>query len=269
MKTMEELATVQSELIKKFGDDVYVNAQENLKNLKSSKGLVLTVSFINSRLNEKTKEERFKRAGEAAKVVTATYARIKSVSTIWVGFVRQKTRMVVFHYSEGFDFYPFDRNAQPLLNGPEDTSAPKLETTANYFPKENVSNVFAYGIQLEGQPGKDGVTVLPRFTTTGDVNVKKGPPPKTVEFDFSSYSGTPRFQQTVPVTFIADAQLILQTKATFHGNDAQFCSVSVPYAAFRQMIAAKELTIKVDANEYSLTPIELDAMRKMDDYLTK
>ena len=251
--------TVRNELIKKFGEEVNVNVND------AENRLIVTVSFINSVLSEKTQEERYKRAAEAATVVKTHYARINNVSAIWVGFVRQETRMIVFHYSQGFDFFPFDKEAQPL-RAPETSTVP-LETTANYLPNENVSNVFAYGIQLEGEPGKDGVTLLPSLKTTGDANVKKGPAPKTVEFDFASYAGTPRFEETVPIVFIADGELLFQTTGTFHGNDAQFCYLPVPYTAFRKMIAADQLIIVVGAKKYSLTPIQMQAMRKMVDFI--
>lgn len=265
VKTIGELQVLHTELTKKFGDEVNVHVQE------SGPRLVLTVSFINSLLNEKTQPARFKRAAEAAKVVTTHYPRINSVSAIWVGFVRRQTRMLVFHRSEGLDFYPFDRNAQLIqpTDTTTNTSGVPLETSAHYSRDINQSNVFAYGIQLEGEPGKDGVTVLPNFKTTGDVNEKRGPPPKTVQFDFASYSATPRFEQVVPITFVADGNTVLQTKGTFHGNDAQFCYLPVPYAAFRKMITAKQVTIKLGDKQYRLTPSQFEALRKMSEYVTE
>jgi hypothetical protein len=264
-KGLGEVQSLHAELTKKFGDEVYVNVNQ------SGKALILTVSFINSPLNDKTQEERFKRAEEAALFIKTRYARINNVAAIWVGFVRRKTRLLVFHYTEGLTFYPFDKNGAWIR--PPEPDAPssgvKLEVVANYLPASNESNVFAYGIQLEGEPGKDGVTVLPNFKTKGDANVQKGPPPKTVEFDFASYSGKPRFAETVPITFTADEEVVLKTKGTFHGNDAQFCYLPVPYPAFRKMIDAKTLTIKVGAKEYTLTPFQFRALQKMDDYVTE
>jgi hypothetical protein len=265
VKTMGELQVLQAALAKQFGDEVAVNLNHTDKNV------VITVSFINSPLNEKTPEDRFKRAEETAKVVNARYARIKDVGVIWVGFVRQQTRMVVFHYTQTLNFYPFDRNGQPLQPPAETTSISevKLEVVANYLPKSNESNVLAYGIQLEGEPGQDGVTVLPSFKTTGDANAKRGKPPKTVEFDFASYSATPRFAETTPITFRADGKEVLQATGTFHGNDAQFCYLPVPYSAFRKMIDARSLVIKVGAKDYPLTPFQFAALRKMGDYVTE
>jgi hypothetical protein len=201
--------------------------------------------------------------------VKATYTGINNVSAIWIGFLRQRTRMLVFHYTEGLSYFPFDKNAEPLM--PPDPSAPEpsLETTATYHAARNQSDVFAYGIQLEGQPGKDGVTLVPNFKTTGDVNVKKGPPPKTIQFDFASYSRTPRFQQTAPITFIANDTTVLQTEGTFFGNDPQFCYLPVPYTAFRKVLAAKGLTIKLGDKTYRLTPRQFATLQELSKYVTE
>src|SRR3954453_10629702 len=72
-KSLGEVQSLHAQLTKKFGDEVYVNVNYTDKNV------VLTVSFINSALNEKTAEERFRRAEETAKVVNALYPRIKDV----------------------------------------------------------------------------------------------------------------------------------------------------------------------------------------------
>lgn len=262
-KTLGELQTLQAALAKKFGDEVVVNVSETDKNL------IVTVSFINSALNNKSVDERFKRATEAATVVTTNYARINNVGAIWVGFVRRTTRMLVFHYAEGLNFFPFDRTGQPLQPPPETAPGVRLEAVANYRSDINESDVGAYGIQLEGVPGKDGVTLLPHFNTSGDVNSQRGKPPKTVQFDFASYSSTPRFAENTQFTFIADGEEILKTKGTFHGNDAQFCYLQVPYPAFRKMIKAMSLAIKVGAKEYRLTPSQFGAVRKMGDYISE
>ncbi len=263
VKRLGPLQTVHTELTKKFGDQVHVNLNE------SGDTLVLSVSFINSALNDKPPEERFRRATEAAKLVKATYTGISNLSTIWIGFLRQRTRMLVFHYTEGLSYFSFDKNAEPLETPGPHIPEPALETIATYHELRNQSDVFAYGIQLEGQPGKDGVTLVPNFKTTGDVNAKKGPPPKTIQFDFASYSSTPRFQQTAPITLIANDTTVLQTEATFFGNDAQFCYLPVPYSAFRKMLAAKQLTIKVGDKTYRLTPRQFATLQELSKYVTE
>jgi hypothetical protein len=263
VKRLGSLQALQTGLTKKFGDQVHVNANE------TNGTLVLTVSFINSALNDKPPEERFKRATEAAKLVKATYTGINNVAALWVGFIRQRTRMLVFHYTEQLDYYPFDKNAQPIESSGAVTPETPLETTANYHALRNQSDVFAYGIQLEGQAGKDGVTLVPNFKTTGDVTVKKGPPPKTVQFDFASYSRTPRFAQNVKVTLFADDKPMLETDGTFFGSDPQFCYLPVPYSVFRKLLAAHQVTIKLGDKVYALTPRQFATLQEMTKYLTE
>lgn len=261
VKRLGELQTLHSDLTQKFGDQVHVNVNEN------GGGLVLTVSFVNSGLNEKSPEERFKRAVETAKVVKESYSGVNKLNVIWIGFLRQRTRMLVFHYTEGLNYYPFDKNAQPIESPATVTPEPPLETTANYHALRNQSDVFAYGIQLEGQAGKDGVTLVPNFKTTGDVNVKKGPPPKTVQFDFASYSRTPRFAQNARVTLFADDKPVLETEGTFFGSDPQFCYLPVPYSAFRKLLAAHQVTIKLGDKVYALTPRQFATLQEITSYL--
>ena len=111
------------------------------------------------------------------------------------------------------------------------------------------------------------MTLIPNFKTTGDVNVKKGPPPKTVQFDFASYASTPRFDQSVTITFVADDKSLLETQGTFFGNEAQFCYLPVPYPVFRKMLAAKQVTIKLGAKEYLLTPRQFATLQEMSKYV--
>ena len=261
-KELRDLQVLQNELQKKFGDETDVHLATGV-----NRG-TLYVSFINSSVNDWPEEAREKRAAEAAQFVKTRFSN-NQVSAILVSFLRRKTRLLVLHHTKTVGSYPFDKNGQPF--GPPEATLSRvaLETTANYSARGNRSDVFAYGIQLEGEPGKDGVTLLPNFHTTGDVNITKGPPPKTVQFDFASYSSTPRFKETEAITFVADGKRLLKTKGTFHGNDAQFCYLPVPYPAFRKMIDAKTLTIKVGAKEYTLTPFQFRALQKMGDYVTE
>ncbi|HXQ71580.1 MAG TPA: hypothetical protein VN844_13885, partial [Pyrinomonadaceae bacterium] len=76
-KTLGELQTFQAALTKKFGDTVYVNANGG--------GFeILTITFINSPLNDKSPADRIKRAEETAQFVKANYKLIRSVQEVWV-----------------------------------------------------------------------------------------------------------------------------------------------------------------------------------------
>ncbi|HKV35495.1 MAG TPA: hypothetical protein VJP89_14260 [Pyrinomonadaceae bacterium] len=264
---LNDLQLLRNELTKKFGDqtELYLPTGVN-------RG-TLYVSFINSAYNNFPHEVRSRRAAEAAQFVKTTFRQMDQVSTILVSFLRRKTQLIVFHHTQTVDSIPFAKDAnlmQPPTTTPSTTtSGVALETVANYMSEDDESNVFAYGIQLEGDPGADGVTVLPNYKTKGDLNVKKGRPPKTVQFDFASYSSTPRFEETESITFVTGGKPVFATKGTFHGNDTQFCYLPVPYPAFRKMIAARSLTIRVGAKEYSLTPRQFGVVQKMGEYITE
>src|SRR5262245_10356866 len=89
VRTWAGLTKVRAELIKKFGEkdvNVRVNTYQNQTNI--------SVVYANSPLNQKTTEERAKRAQETAEIVKQHYPSIKNVSEIWVGFMRVTTRMV-------------------------------------------------------------------------------------------------------------------------------------------------------------------------------
>ena len=89
-KTIGELQALRNALTNRFGDEVYVNLNG------ASQHLALTLTFINSALNDKSLQERATRAQAAANIVKTSYARAKNLEAIWVVFVRQKTTMVVF-----------------------------------------------------------------------------------------------------------------------------------------------------------------------------
>ena len=97
----------------------------------------------------------------------------------------------------------------------------------------------------------------------------KRPPPKTVSFNFASYAEKPRFEQTVPLTFLSDGKVVHKADGLFTGRDAQFCYLNVPYAAFRRMVSGKELVIKLGDKGYPLTPNQIEAMHAMTEYVTE
>ena len=96
-RTLGDLAVVRAELMKKFSEkdvNLRINNFQNRQNI--------LVTYVNSPLNQKTAEERARRAQETAEIVRQLYPSIKNVSEIWVGFMRVTTRMVIFHYSAEF-----------------------------------------------------------------------------------------------------------------------------------------------------------------------
>jgi hypothetical protein len=264
------LIVVRSQLVKKYGDEVNVT----VKGAGNRRSLIVT--YVNSQLNDTGADERAKRAQETAALVKLSYPGIKAVDTISVGFIRQTTRYVVFHYAEGISMFTFDNEARPRrapeeedynsVNGKLD-----LETRATYIDNAHESDVAVSGIQLEGRPGA-GLSLIPHFTVGGDANQFKSKPPKSVAFDFASYSKEEKFQGEVIVKFLVDRNVVLQTKGIFTSwkssdNIAQFCYLKVPYKAFQRMTAGESLTIKVDEKEYELTIEELNALQRMGVYV--
>lgn len=85
-KTLGDLAMIRAELIKKFSE-ADVNLRVNTFQNRTS----ISVIYVNSPLNQKTTEERARRAQETAEIVRQLYPSIKNISEIWVGFMRVTT----------------------------------------------------------------------------------------------------------------------------------------------------------------------------------
>lgn len=265
IKSYHELMAVENALTKKFGEEVSVNAND-----AHDYGIMMMVWFVNSPLNDGSVQQRRARAAEAAQVVKETYPRMQNVRELWVGFLRNKTRFAVFHHNQIVAMHGFSKDASPLPGRNDDREQPPedIRVTTNYDPTNNWSDISVSGIQLEGKPGGLGVTALPYFILAGDARGgKKLPPPKIVEFNFASYAAKPTFKQTVPITFVADGKVVLETEGDFMGHETQFCYLKIPYSAFNSMVSGKELTIKLGDKEYHLTPSQLGAIRHMTDYV--
>ncbi len=267
VKTYSDLMAVQSELTKIFGGEVNVNVRDG-----GDYGVMIGVYFINSPLNDRAEEARQAQATQAAHIVKASYPRMQKVRELWVGFIRKKTRFVVFHHNQIVSMHGFDNNAAALPTPDNEvTFVPKtnLQVTPTYDSTNDLTDISVSGIQLEGEPGGLGVTLLPYFTVRGSVRQGTRPPPKSVELNFASYSEKPRFPQTVPITFVADGKVVHKTEGAFTGKDAQFCYLKVPYTAFRSIVGGKELLIKLGDEEFPLTPSQIRAMHAMTEYLTE
>jgi hypothetical protein len=269
-KTMGELMVVRHEIIKKFGDEANINVSE------FQNQITFSVTFINSSLNDRSSAEREKRAQETVEIVKTHYPKIQIVSSILISFSRQQTRLFVIHTFETVDLFVFDRNGKPLEYGNPTTSGVitpriELETKATYLENANQSDVAVSGIQLEGEPGS-GITLLPHFTVAGDVTKSKAPPPTFVTFDFASYSAEERFKEDITFRFLVDGKSAVKTTgkfSTMKPPDAtgQFCYLGFPYKAFQRMVSGESLTIQIGEMSYDLTSEQLDAMKKMTQFV--
>lgn len=264
VKSLSELQALRTTLTNTFGDEVSLHLSEGV-----NRG-TLTVTFINSPLNDSTRQQRALRAQEAAQIVSAHYERSNVVTMIAVMFLRRKSLFAVFHRSQNVDTFVFEKDGQPTeytaLYLPAPTTG--TEITVSHSTTDNATDVSSQStLQLDLEPGGYGMTVMPHFRLAGDARRRKSAPPEKVLFYFASYSKKPRFSESVRIEFIADGSPIMQTTAMFTGNDAQYCSLKISYSVFRKMATAKEATIKVGAREYPLTPKQLELLQKMDNYV--
>ena len=264
-KSLGELAMVRAELIKKFGEqDVNVRV-DTFQDLTS-----ISVVYVNSLLNQKTAEERAKRAQETAEIVRQNYPSIKNVREIWVGFMRVTTRLVLFHWSEMIDVLGFDNEARALRDHgdvPLDPSQPAV----NYLASQNKTDISG-SIQLEGTPEK-GVTVLPHFSVAGDVNKTTPRPPTEVSLDFAAFSDKPKFPNITKIVFLVDNKVVYLTEGQFSTSKiaadmySEFLYLKMPSAAFLKIASGNTVKIRLSEHEYTLTESNILQIQRMSDYL--
>ena len=262
-KDFANTKNLQGDLAKRFGDEVLVSVEQ------AGGRIALNVTFVNSPLNDKTRGDRALRAQETANVVQFRYPDVARLNAIWVVFVRERRTLVFIDERQSVDYYGFDNKGMRMSTstGPT-TSTSMLQTSTNYLKDEDETDIAVNGIQLDGTPGAKGVTVLPHFRVKGDLRSDRSEPPKTVMFDFASYSDHEEFQPNTPVAFIADGKPVIALSATFgvsksSGNVTEFLPVSVPYPKFREMLDAQHLSFGLGAKLYPLTPSQFDAMKQM------
>jgi predicted small secreted protein len=265
-KTLGDLATVRTELIKKFGEqdiNLRANTFQNQTNI--------SVVYVNSPLNQKRAEERAKRAQETAEIVRQRYPSIKNVSEIWVGFMRVTTRFVVFHWSEMLEAHGFDNEARALRDpgtAPLDPNQPIVR----YLAGQNKTDISSNGIQLEGTPEK-GVFVVPHFLVAGDVNKARPKPPDEVSLDFAAFSEKPKFPNLTKIVFLSDEKIVYQTEGQFSTSKiaddmySEFLYLKIPIAAFLKISSGSIVKIRLNKYEYTLTESQLLQIQQMSDYL--
>ena len=264
-KTLGALANVRAELIKKFGEED-VNLRVNTFQNRTS----ISVSFVNSPLNQKTREERAKRAQETAEIVRQHYPSIKNVSEIWVGFMRVTTRLALFHWSEVLDTHGFDNEARALRNPgipPSDPSQPVVR----YSESQNKTEISA-SIRLDGTAER-GVTVFPNFSVAGNVNKITPKPPDKVSLDFAAFSEKPKFPNVTKIVFLSDNKVAYVTEGQFStsksadGMYSEFLYLKVPTAAFLKITSGSTIRIRLNEHEYTLTENQILQIQRMSDYL--
>ena len=263
VKTLGELQALQNALTNKFGDETNVHLSEGV-----NRGM-LSVTFINSPLNNGSTQQRALRAQETARIVGTYYAGSTLVNSIVVVFLRRQTQFVVFHRAKTVDSFGFEKDGQPTMYTSPYLPGPVTNSgiTAGYSSEAGQTDISANTFQIDGETGGYGITILAHFILPGNATRKQSPPPEEVSFNISSYSKKPRFSGLVPVEIISDGKPVMQGKLEFSGKDAQYCNVKFSYSVFRRMIAGKDLAIKLGAKKYPLTPEQIALLRKMDAYV--
>ena len=265
-KTLGNLATVRAELIKKYGEQD-VNLRVNTFQNRTT----LSVVYVNSPLNQKSTEERAERAQETAEIVKQQYPSIKNVGEIWVGFMRAKTRLVIFHWSEMLAAYGFDNEARALRDrgiAPLDPSQPEVR----YSASQNKTEISSSGIQLEGTTEK-GVILVSHFSVAGNINKITPKPPDEVSLDFAAFSEKPKFPNITKLVFLSDNKIVYQTEGQFSTSKiagetyTEFLYLKVPAAVFREISSGNTVTIKLNTHEYKLTESQHLQIQRMSDYL--
>jgi len=265
-KTLGDLAMVRAELIKKFGEND-VNLRVNTLQNRTS----ISVIYVNSPLNQKTTEDRAKRAQETAEIVRQHYPSIKNVSEIWVGFMRVTTRMVIFHWSEMLEVRGFDSEARALRD-PDNVPLDPGEPLVHYSASQNKTDISSGGIQLEGTAEK-GVIVVPHFSVAGDVNKITPKPPDEVGLDFAAFSEKPKFPNVTKLVFLLDNKVVYLTEGQFSTSKiagdmySEFLYLKVPTAVFLKLSSGSKVKIKLNEHEYTLTENQIQQIQRMSDYL--
>jgi len=212
-----------------------------------------------------------KRAQETAEIVRQHYPSIKNVSEIWIGFMRVTTRLVVFHWSEMIEVRGFDNEARALRDPSVVPLNPSLPVI-RYLPSQNKTDISSDGIQLEGTPEK-GLTVVPHFSVTGDVNKTRPRPPNEVSLDFAAFSDKPKFPNITKIVFLVDNKVVYLTEAQFSTSKiagemySEFLYLKVPVAVFLKITSGNTLKIRLNEHEYTLTESQTLQIQRMSDYL--
>jgi hypothetical protein len=269
-KTLGNLAVVRAEIIKKCGEngvDIRANTTGSYK--------TISVTFVNSPLNERGIADRAKRAQETAEIVKTHYPDIKSVKQILVSFMRSQTKYLVFHWNVVLDFHGFDNDAKVLpefgqryTSGNEDPSSP----STIYLPNRDQTDIVSNGFQLDGTPQK-GLTLVPHFSVKGNINRVTPKPPTEVSLDFASFSDKQRFPDITKIVFSTDDKLAYETDAQFStsrladGSVNEFLYLKVPPSTFVKIADGDKVSVKLAKKEFLLTEQQLLMLKRMADFI--
>ena len=268
-------AKLRQQLIDKYHDpDVSIETS----------GAYLTITFVNSPLNQKDRMLRWQRARETAAFAVAHYPRI-GINNYWVGFIEYERRLILFYFSKHLDGYIFDRDGNPANTtnntyNPPDSEPPKPEeqgiASAKYNDRRNETDVSVSYIQLEGDLN-NGIAMTPHFTVQGNVNDRSQNvrPPAMVSAEFASYANKPLFTGNAKLEIDGDqgpiyagvAQLMQpEASGTVDSSTAQFLTAQIPYTKFVQVVNSGQVVIRLNNRRFGLSQDQIASLESMTGY---
>ncbi|HBB93760.1 MAG TPA: hypothetical protein DC054_00055 [Blastocatellia bacterium] len=263
---MTEAAKLRQDLMDKY--------QEKEVNVNLPSSVFLTISFVDSALNQEDADKRAARAQDAAKFVVKSLPSIGKIKTIWIMFVATERRWIVFHYHRSLNEYTFNNRGEPIATIRMNTSDDLLSPIVRFNPTSNETDISVTRVQLEGDLNH-GIALVPHFTASGnagDPNAKVMAPAFVV-FDFASYADRRIFSSDSDLEIISDGQTDFSGKAHLlspdlarASNNAQFLTAQIPFEQFAKMGAARSLKVKLNGRQFDVSPEAIAALRRMAAY---
>ena len=265
LRSLTELASLRAKLINEFHEQ---NINVTLHDT------TLWIAFINSPLNN-SPTERAARAQQTAIFVKNHYQSSNPVREVWVFFMFEETRFVVFHYYRTIASFGFNRNGDALVFGPPD---PKYIRESNdprhaevrYSRANDETDIQVTRVQLEGNLDR-GLALVPHFTVPGNALASgwKATSPGLVGLEFASYSDAKIYSESTVLAITSDGRMVysgvarLLSSSSDNGTTTEFLSQRITYDQFLQMARAGNVRIKLGAKSYQLSSDQLEGLRDM------
>jgi len=263
VKRLTEVAKLREDLMDKY--------QEKEVNVDLRNSGFLTISFVDSPLNQEDTDKRAFRAREAAKFVVKNFPSIARIQTIWIMFVASERRLIVFHYHRRLNEYAFNNRGELITTMGMNSSDDPLSPIVRFNPTSNETDISLTRIQLTGDLNH-GIALVPYFTAKGDARDPNGKvaAPAFVVFDFASYADRRIFSSDSDLEIVCDGKTdysgkahLLSPQNSSEGNNAQFLTAQIPFAQFAKMGEASSLKVKLDATQFDVSPEAIAALRRM------
>ena len=268
VKRLSETAKLRQDLMDKY--------QEKEVNVNLQNSVYLTITFVNSPLNQEDPGKRAARAQEVAKFAVKTFPSIGKIKNIWIGFVGLETHWIVFHSRRSLGQFIFNNRGEllNLSNGMNFEENP-LTPIVRFNPASNETDISLTRVQLEGDLNH-GIALVPHFTAGGNARDPNGDvkAPAFVVFDFASYADQKIFSSDSDLEIVCDGKTnftgkahLLLPNSVSEGGNAQFLTAQIPFEQFAKMGDARSLKVKLNARQFDLSPEAIAALRRMAAYV--